>query len=248
MGKITDNFKSSLKKGITKASLETNAPSVSDLKQMLKNSVNIELKKKKEEEMGEATTAASSGAYVGALTTTRKKQEEEMDEATAAANAGAFAAPLGFDPRFKKKKKKKEKQEEVEEATTASSSGQYSTPQIWAKNEKNWRGKAKTQWPGGSFVKVKKRCNKFPYCNQGDINALDITENKKIKAAIEEVSNKTGKNKKYVKELVKKEIEEIIKKSFYKSPITSMLGPETKMNKPIGKIFTMGSNVGGKYE
>jgi len=137
---------------------------------------------------------------------------------------------------------------EMEEATTASSAGQYSTPKIWAKNEKNWRGKAKTQWPGGSFVKVKKRCNKFPYCNQGDINALDITENKKIKTAIEEVSNKTGKNKKYVKELVKKEIEEIIRRSFYKSPITSMLGPETKMNKPIGKIFTMGSNVGGKYE
>jgi|TARA_B100001564_G_scaffold108806_2_gene90264 hypothetical protein len=219
MGRIKDNFKSSLKKGLTKASLEKNAPTVSDLKQMLKNSVNIELKKKK---------------------------EEEMDEATAAANAGAFAAPLGFDPRFKKKKK--EKKEEVGEATTAASAGQYSTPKIWAKNEKNWRGKAKTQWPGGSFVKVKKRCNKFPYCNQGDINALDITENKKIKTAIEEVSNKTGKNKKYVKELVKKEIEEIIRRSFYKSPITSMLGPETKMNKPIGKIFTMGSNVGGKYE
>ena len=247
MGRIKDNFKSALKKGMTKASLETNAPTVSDLKLMLKNSVNIELKKKKkEEEMDEATTAASSGAYVGALTTTRKKPEEEMDEATAAANAGAFVAPLGFDPRFKKKKKKKK--EEVGEATTAASAGQYSTPKIWAKNEKNWRGKAKTQWPGGSFVKVKKRCNKFPYCNQGDINALDITENKKIKTAIEEVSNKTGKNKKYVKELVKKEIEEIIRRSFYKSPITSMLGPETKMNKPIGKIFTMGSNVGGKYE
>ena len=41
---------------------------------------------------------------------------------------------------------------EMEEATTASSSGQYSTPQIWAKNAKNWRGAAKPQWPGGKFV------------------------------------------------------------------------------------------------
>jgi hypothetical protein len=143
---------------------------------------------------------------------------------------------------------RKKKQEEVGEATGAESAGQYSTPKIWAKDKKNWRGASKTQWPGGKFVKVKKRCSTFPYCNQGDINALDLTENDKIKKAINEVSKRTGKNKKYVKELVKKEIEEIIRRSFYKSPITSILGPETKMDKPIGKIYTMGSNVGGKYE
>ena len=145
-------------------------------------------------------------------------------------------------------KKKKKKDEEMGEQTTSASSGQYITPQMWAKNKKNWRGAAKTQFPGGRFVKVKKKCSKFPYCNQGDINALDLTENKKIKEAIQEVSTKTGRDKKYVRELVKKEIEEIIRRSIYKSPITSILGPETKMDKPIGKIFTMGSNVGGKYE
>ena len=171
-------------------------------------------------------------------------KEEEVEEATGAASAGGFVAPLGADPRFKKKEKK----EEFDEATGAASAGAYVTPQMWAKDEKNWRGKAKTTWPGGNFVKVKKRCSTFPYCNQGDINALDLTENEKIKKAIKEVSQKTGKSKKYVKELVKKEIEEIIKRSFYKSPITSILGPETKMDKPIGKIYSMGSNVGGKYE
>ena len=62
------------------------------------------------------------------------------------------------------------------------------------------------------------------------------------------MSKQTGKDKKYIKDLVKKEIEEIIKRSFYKSPITDILGPKTKMNVPIGKIYTMGSNVGGKYE
>ena len=35
----------------------------------------------------------------------KKKSEEEMEEATTAASAGAFVAPLGYDPRFKKKKK-----------------------------------------------------------------------------------------------------------------------------------------------
>ena len=145
-------------------------------------------------------------------------------------------------------RKLKEKKEEVGEATTSASSGQYVTPQMWAKNDKNWRGGAKTQWPGGKFVKVKDKCKKFPYCNQGDINALDLYENKKITKAIEEVSKKTGKDKNYIKELVKKDLEEIIRRSIYKSPITSILGPKSKMNTPIGKIFTMGSNVGGKYE
>jgi len=176
-----------------------------------------------------------------------KTKEEEMGEATTSASAGAFMAPMGMDPRFAGNKKKKKKKEEFDEATTAASSGQYSTPKIWAKDEKNWRGKAKTQWPGGQFVKVKKKCSKFPYCNQGDINALELSENKMIKSAINEVAKKTGKDKTYIKELVKKEIEEIIRRSIYKSPITSLVGTG-KMNTPIGQIYTMGSNVGGKYE
>ena len=176
-----------------------------------------------------------------------KTKEEEMGEATTSASAGAFMAPMGMDPRFAGNKKKKKKKEEFDEATTAASSGQYSTPKIWAKDEKNWRGKAKTQWPGGKFVKVKERCKKFPYCNQGDINALELTDNKMVKAAITEVAKKTGKDRTYIKELVKKEIEEIIRRSIYKSPITSLVGTG-KMNTPIGQMYSMGSNVGGKYE
>ena len=141
-------------------------------------------------------------------------------------------------------------QGEMEEATTASSAGAYVTPKIWAKSEKDWRGASKPQWPGGKFVKVKDKCKTFPYCNQGDINALDLTENVKIKEAIDNVSKKTGKNKEYVKELVKKEIEELIRRGFYKSPVTD---PEagivgvSKMNTPLGKIYSMGGNK-PKYE
>ena len=175
-----------------------------------------------------------------------QQKEGEVEEATTSASSGAFMAPLGFDPRFTKKRKPKPR--EVGEATGAASAGQYSTPKIWAKDEKNWRGKSKTQWPGGKFVKVKERCKTFPYCNQGDINALELTDNKMVKAAIQETAKKTGKDKKYIKELVKKEIEEIMRRSIYKSPITSLLGPTQKMNTPIGKIYTMGSNVGGKSE
>jgi len=146
-----------------------------------------------------------------------KTKEEEMGEATTSASAGAFMAPMGMDPRFAGNKKKKKKKE------------------------------AKTQFPGGKFVKVKERCKKFPYCNQGDINALELTDNKMVKAAITEVAKKTGKDRTYIKELVKKEIEEIIRRSIYKSPITSLVGTG-KMNTPIGQMYSMGSNVGGKYE
>jgi len=62
------------------------------------------------------------------------------------------------------------------------------------------------------------------------------------------VSKKTGKTKKELKKLIKKEIEELIRRGFYKSPITSLVG-DYKMDKPIGKIFSMvPKGVSNKYE
>jgi hypothetical protein len=40
------------------------------------------------------------------------------------------------------------------------------------------------------FVKIKKRCTKFPYCNQGDISNLKISKNESVKGAIKNVANK----------------------------------------------------------
>jgi|TARA_R110000803_G_scaffold22162_5_gene55280 hypothetical protein len=233
---IKDNFEKSLNKAIE-------GKDKIFYKSLLKNAKDIEEKIEMKTHKGKSCKEAHPGVTHSKW---KKQTEGEVEEATTSASAGAFMAPLGVDPRFKKKKK--EKKEEFDEATTSASAGQYVTPQMWAKDEKNWRGKAKTQWPGGKFVKIKDKCKTFPYCNQGDINALDLTENNKIKNAIIEVSKKTGKDKSYIKELVKKDLEEIIRRSIYKSPITSMLGPKSKMNTPIGKIFSMGSNVGGKYE
>ena len=69
----------------------------------------------------------------------------------------------------------------VEEQTTAADAGAYIQPQVWAKNEKNWRPLNDPSFPmyggpGAKYVKVKKKCSTFPYCNQGDINALDFYE------------------------------------------------------------------------
>ena len=75
---------------------------------------------------------------------------------------------------------------------------------MWAKstNKKDWRGKSKPQIPGGKFVQVKKKCKKFPYCNQGDINALNIFEDKMLINAVNKVSEKFGINKDIIKEII----------------------------------------------
>jgi len=121
-----------------------------------------------------------------------KKETKEM---TGTSSAGGYSEPL-----FTKM--------ETKEATGSSSSGSYETPKMWAKstNKKDWRGKSKPQIPGGKFVQVKKKCKKFPYCNQGDINALNIFEDKMLINAVNKVSEKFGINKDIIKEIIEVEI------------------------------------------
>lgn len=106
------------------------------------------------------------------------------------------------DPNYYDKLKKIE----ATEATSTSSSGQYSTPAFVAKNSKNWRGGKKPLFPGGKFVKVKEKCKKFPYCNQGDINALKLTENKNIiENTIKKIAKKYGVTETFIKDVLNKE-------------------------------------------
>lgn len=124
----------------------------------------------------------------------RKKKRRENKESTGSGSAGAYSgAVFGGDNKFWERSRKEtpdlEKIEAIE-ATGSGSVGSYSTPKIWAPNKKNWGPSKKTQYPGGHFVSVKEKCKKFPYCNQGDINALNITENKLLKDAIKNVADK----------------------------------------------------------
>lgn len=98
---------------------------------------------------------------------------------------------------------------ETKEATGAGNSGSYSQPSMWAKstNKKDWAAARKTQIPGGKFVTVKKKCTKFPYCNQGDIKALKMWENKTVKKIISNVCYKTGLNETTVKAIIQYELE-----------------------------------------
>lgn len=137
----------------------------------------------------------------------------EMEHTTNKTKAKEIAMDhLSENPDYYTKLKKiesKTKKEETKEGTGAASSGSYSQPSIWAKstNKKDWAAARKTQIPGGQFVTVKKKCKKFPYCNQGDIKALKLWENETIKKVISNVCDKTGLNENTVKAIIQYELE-----------------------------------------
>jgi hypothetical protein len=148
-----------------------------------------------------------------------KRKKKEAIEATGAASAGAYSAPL-FSQSEPEKSPEASKVKVVEEGltggetaeatATGASTGQYSTPGWVAPNKKNWRGAAKTQIPGGKFVQIKKKCQKFPYCNQGDINSLKLYENKLVKQSIQNLSKKMGINENVIKAIIQHELEEMM--------------------------------------
>ena len=162
----------------------------------------------------------------------RKKETKEQG----ASSAGSYSGPLfsetkqemqekcwtGFEQKGMKKKgnrmvpncvregKKGDiKKVEATEATDSGSSGSFETNAAWAKStsKKDWRGKSKTQIPGGKFVQVKKKCKKFPYCNQGDIKALKIFENENVKKAIKNISERHNISENVIKTIIAYEYE-----------------------------------------
>ena len=117
--------------------------------------------------------------------------------------------PLYYDDLEKVEKPKKT---ETKEATGSASSGSYETPAFGAKSmsPKHWRGRAKTQIPGGAFVQVKKKCKTFPYCNQGDINAVKLSRNPIVKRKAKKLSEQYGVSEELIIKLV---LEDIYKKT-----------------------------------
>ncbi len=129
------------------------------------------------------------------------QNKKENKEATASSSAGPYVGKALFS----------EEKVEAKEATTSASVGSYSTPSFLAKstNKKDWAGKSdkRKYMPGSKFVSIKKRCKKFPYCNQGDIKALKIYENEQIKKIISNISKKLNINENTVKSILEYEIE-----------------------------------------
>jgi hypothetical protein len=153
-----------------------------------------------------------------------KSKKKETKEATGTGSTGAFTAPVGFkDSAFVRRsfaetpKLKESEVEKVEatEATTTGSSGGYESPAMWAKStkKKDWGPSRKTQIPGGGFVKIKKRCTKFPYCNQGDINNVKISKNESVKEAIKKVAGKMGISESTIITILEHEYEKMNKRN-----------------------------------
>jgi len=161
--------------------------------------------------------------FLQSILNEKTPKKEENTEATAAVSGGGYESLFGapsagsdvnlnsnVDPSKVKTVREQTEKVETKEATSSASSGQYSQPAIWAKSlkKKDWKGATTKYMPGSKRVQVKKKCKKFPYCNQGDINALKIFESEQVQRAIENVSNKYELNKDYISDVV---FEEIVK-------------------------------------
>jgi hypothetical protein len=163
-------------------------------------------------------------------------EESEIDE-TDTGSSGSFEGPLFGNIKPLKRPigtihnaNLSESEEEIDEMTDSSSSGQFDVP-AFGKTTKGgrrdplkvdgpdsiYKGRAvkdkkfpKWGGPGGVFVKVKDKCKKFPYCNQGNTGALEfIKEDESIKDAITEVSKKYGIPYKEIEKIVINDISKI---------------------------------------
>jgi hypothetical protein len=132
-----------------------------------------------------------------------RQKKSENKEATGAVSAGAYSAPLfsGEEP----------KKVETKEATSTASSGAYETNKIWAKSMsgKHWRNAKANYMPGAKRVQVKKKCKKFPYCNQGNTGAIEFYEVEGLKESVQEVSKKYGIPYSEMEKIVINEIKKI---------------------------------------
>jgi len=107
---------------------------------------------------------------------------------------------------------------EAKEATTSASVGVYDAPigggrkdplqidtpkSVYSKLRSVKDPKfPKLGGPGSTFVRVKDKCKKFPYCNQGDIKALEFFENNLVKEAIKNISERYNLNADYIKGVI----------------------------------------------
>lgn len=146
-----------------------------------------------------------------------KKKKEESKEATGTGGGYGYSSPAfsmwSDDDKAKSEYKTKKDIEKIEatEATTSASIGAYDANSFQNVNMKGnttkgqGRSWKKSQIPGGEFVSIKKECKTFPYCNQGDINAIKRSKRAKKNAmyeAIRNVSSKTGLTEEEIKNIL----------------------------------------------
>jgi hypothetical protein len=165
----------------------------------------------------------------------KPKPKKEVKE-TGADSSGSFSGPLmkGSEDVIKRPISKipnfETKEQELGEVTDASSSGAFDVPAFGKSTsggrrdplkidgpDSIYKGRAvkdknfpKWGGPDSVFVKVKEKCKKFPYCNQGNTGAIEIVrEDKEIQEAITQISKKYGISHQQVENIVLNEIKQI---------------------------------------
>ena len=139
--------------------------------------------KKKKQDTKESMTADAGGSFVSAFNSKpinrpitkihNMNEEGDIDEAMTADSAGAYDVP------FPSKNRK----------NPLSIGGEKSIKQSRAVKDKKfpkWGG------PKGVYVRVKDKCKKFPYCNQGSTKALEFYEVDGLVETVKKVSKKYG--------------------------------------------------------
>ena len=173
--------------------------------------------KKKKEESKEATGASSAGAYSGPAFSMFAKDDVARSEYKRP-KVKVVREEEYCDSCDRVKSEcicDEPKKIEATEATTSSSVGAYDVPGFQDVNMKGntLKGKGrswkKTQIPGGGFVSVKEDCKTFPYCNQGDINALKLTERKQLVNILNRISEENQINFFQLYKLVEKNLNKI---------------------------------------
>jgi hypothetical protein len=152
----------------------------------------------KKQESKEQTMADASGSFEGSLVDKPiKRKINKIPNMTENKVEATEQLSGGFDydvPLFAKTPKGGRK-------NPMSIDGEKSIKSSRAVTDKNfpkWGG------PDSVFIKIKEKCKKFPYCNQGDINAIEP-----LKEAIEHSSKKYGLSVSEIEKIILKEIREI---------------------------------------
>ena len=163
------------------------------------------------------------------------KKKDEVKE-TGADSSGSYSGPaFGGDSDVIKRPISKipnfdTKEGEFTEATDASSSGAFDVPAFGKSTsggrrdplkidgpDSIYKGRAvkdknfpKWGGPDSVFVKVKEKCKKFPYCNQGNTGAIEfVHEDVELQKTIKDISKKYGIPHQEVENIVLNEIKQI---------------------------------------
>lgn len=160
-------------------------------------------KKEEVKEMGADSAGSFEGPLFGKSDVIKRpiskipnmniKEESELKEVTAG-DAGQYDVPLfGTSPKGRRNPLKIDGPKSI-----------YKGRAVKDKNFPKWGG------PDSVFVKVKEKCKKFPYCNQGNTGALEfIHEDEELQEAIKQVSKKYGIPHQEVENIVLNEIKDI---------------------------------------